>query len=108
MPSTSSGHVLVERRHELELTDHSTWVECYTGMTAMPTFTVPECAATPSSSFEPAKNGSSPTLANDVASITPAPSVSMPRAGNSTDCQPLVICIMAVASCGGTGKKYGT
>ncbi|KAF1845596.1 uncharacterized protein K460DRAFT_111364 [Cucurbitaria berberidis CBS 394.84] len=93
------------------MTYGGTWVECATGITGMPTFTVPLCStvgADPNVAPEATPN---PTSTESDPLITPAPvfsSNSSRTNGNATStCSPLWICVDLVAACGNAMIPHG-
>ncbi|KAF2033883.1 hypothetical protein EK21DRAFT_86034 [Setomelanomma holmii] len=92
--------------NECGVTYGGTWIECATGISAIPTFSVSECTNLPASNTTPTAEV---TLTSFEPVITPAPGPWYPTGvskGNTT-CSALWICVDAIAVCGGETVGYG-
>ncbi|CAO2648765.1 Nn.00g097140.m01.CDS01 [Neocucurbitaria sp. VM-36] len=100
--------------NECGMTYGGTWVECASGVTEMPRFTIPLCSTT-----SPADANATPIVAVIIGPtptgvdplITPAPAVSTgssPYYANATStCSPLWMCVDMVAFCGSEQVAHG-
>ncbi|KAH3904065.1 hypothetical protein HBI56_042440 [Parastagonospora nodorum] len=69
-----------------------TWVECASGMTATPTFSMSSCSVS----------------ASEIPIITSPPTVDNPGPVNGTECRPNSVCVDAGKMCGEGMRRYGT
>jgi len=93
------------------------WIECATGISAIPTFVMPTCTPTPTSATEHSTwvdglEGHGTVTASPESMITSGPMSynlsATPIWPNATSsCTPLFICVDCLAVCGGVSRKYG-
>lgn len=81
------------------LTGISTWVECATHITEIPTFVVPVCTNTPTLNITTIPTPTIPDMVITPAPTIPSLSLNKTYSINSTSCYPLWICIDALQIC---------
>jgi hypothetical protein len=104
-----SVHTLLQLHTSKLLIKTSTWVECASGVTEMPTFLMPSCSIDAAQADDPTITA---LEAAETPAITPAPVFTdpfAPKPANETEgCRALWVCVDAIASCGNDGTRIGT